>query len=94
MKTARAEGPLTMTGSSSGNTGNTRIGCYAVPAVPDQMVCLWCWSALCRVGGGWSRLCGFFALFYLYKQATIQFVWFLDPIFLINRVISSIYSCG
>ena len=54
-------------------------------------VCCGVWST--RVGDGSSRLYGFWPCF-PYKQGTVQFVWFLDPVSLINWVISSIYSGG
>ena len=54
---------------------------------------LWRLVDLRRVDDGLPRLCGFW-LYFAYKQGIVQFVWFLDPVFLINWVISSIYSGG
>ena len=62
MKTMRAEGSSTMTGSTSGNT-EFRPSCYAGAAALEQVVCVVAFGNLRRVGDGSSRLCGFLALF-------------------------------
>ena len=64
-----------MTGSLS---GNVKIDLVGTPGLrPRSRWCvLWRLVDLCRVGGGSLRLCDSF----------VQFVWFLDPVSLINWV--------
>ena len=53
-----------------------RSGCYAGAAAPERVVCVVAFVDLGRVDDGSLRLCHSF----------VQFVWFLDPVSLINWV--------
>ena len=70
MKTARAEGSSTMTGSASGNA-ELRPGWCAGAAAPEQVVCVVAFGRLASCGRRVVSSVRFFCLGFPYKQNII-----------------------